>query len=104
MLQKSLHETAIATGAELATAYEFNGSMQAATYTMTLPQLQSVAITHAAQLLAKAAQRLLAVPLKGRIGDWHAAQVQAQAFSAGAELLLSLQPDANPASRPLEPQ
>lgn len=38
----SLHKTAIAAGAELASAYEFNGEMQPATYTLTLEQLEVI--------------------------------------------------------------
>lgn len=48
----SLHKTAIESGAELAPAYEIDGSMQPATYTVTLAQLESIVGKAAARLLA----------------------------------------------------
>lgn len=47
----SLHKVAIKLGAELAPAYEFSGSMQPATYTVTLAQLESIVGKASARLL-----------------------------------------------------
>ena len=38
----SLHKVALESGAELAPAYEIDGSMQPATYTVTLEQLETI--------------------------------------------------------------
>lgn len=93
----TLHQTALASGATLAPAYECDGTLQPATYTMTLAQLQAVAATYSAQMLSQASKRLQAVPLKGRIGDWHEAQLQAHALAESAELLLYFQQNSTPA-------
>lgn len=47
----SLHKVAIKLGAELAPAYEFSGSLQPATYTVTLAQLESIVGKASARLL-----------------------------------------------------
>lgn len=51
-MSKSLHKVAIESGAELAPAYEIDGSMQPATYTVTLEQLETIVGKIAARLLA----------------------------------------------------
>ena len=47
----SLHKVALEYGAELAPAYEIDGSMQPATYTVTLEQLEAIVGTTAGRLL-----------------------------------------------------
>ena len=47
----SLHKVALESGAELAPAYEIDGSMQPATYTVTLEQLEAIVGTTAGRLL-----------------------------------------------------
>lgn len=41
-MSTSLHKVAIESGAELAPAYEIDGTMQPATYTVTLAQLEAI--------------------------------------------------------------
>lgn len=48
----SLEVAAVAAGAEVAPAYEFNGQLEAATYTVTAAQLQAVVARATARLLA----------------------------------------------------
>lgn len=90
-MAKTLHQNALALGATQTPAQDVDGVLHPATYTMTLEQLQAVVATHASQILMNASKMLLEVPLSGRIGDWHQAQVQGQAIAESAELLLAVQ-------------